>query len=341
MTKVICSYVESKNHLMLSHPEHPQRFERMRDWLEAPPYSELSFIKVTPALYEEILGAHSPEMLLSLKIACSMGLQEIEPAPTFVTEDSCEAMVMAAGGVLTLSRQILDHQSSARRGFAIIRPPGHHADRDKPMGFCLLNNTAIGVADALAKGLQRIAIIDFDGHHGNGTQAIFQNDPHVGFFSMHQENFYPNSGLIDNQVPGRIINLPLPFNTGDYALDDIGNRLLKPWIASFLPEMLFVSAGFDGHFADPLTGLGFSTQGYYKLAKLLIGLADEVCQGRLLFILEGGYDSLALKESIQAVLCAMVNEIEFPDTLGENPYHGESIDDRLTFLSHLHQIESF
>lgn len=337
MKKAFITIVESPAHQKAGHPEHPDRFELIMDWIKNPPYSEIKLINTTPALHEDVLRVHSSEMLLSLKIACELGLQDIEPAPTYVNSNSYSAIMDAAGGVLSLARLIWSSKK-AFPGFAIIRPPGHHADRDKPMGFCLLNNTAIGVMDVLEKGCEKVAIIDFDGHHANGTQAIFFNEPRVGLFSMQQENIYPGSGNLHEQVKGRIINLPLPANTDDMALGTIIERLLKPWILKFKPEMIFVSAGFDGHFSDPITGLGWSTTSYFSLAKAINNLSEIVCKSKLLFVLEGGYDPLALKEGILSVLCALIGRDCFEDSYGTNPYFGESLESVISLLVHYHGL---
>jgi len=338
MIKVLCSFVESEMHKMANHPESPARFSQMQSWVKSPPYEGISFVKANPATHEEILLVHSPEMLLSLKIACSIGLHEIESAPTFVTAQTCDAMREAVGAVLLLSRMVQKGDQS-KRGFAIVRPPGHHANRDKPSGFCLLNNTAIAVRDALTRGLERVAIIDFDGHHGNGTQEIFQKDERVAFFSLHQEDYYPGTGNLNDQVAGRIINLPLPFNTCDEVFEPIVERIFEPWLKNFEPEMIFISAGFDGHIADPLTGLAFSTTGYHAFTERLIDLAEELCEGRILFILEGGYDPLGLKENIQAVLCALAEQEEFPDSYGKNPFDCPDIQNRLDYLVKIHELD--
>lgn len=337
MADVICSIVVSNQHYWAGHPESPDRFTKILPWLNTPPYSGVKFVHAAPASHEEILRVHSPEMLLSLKIACEMGLQKLDPSPTFVNENSCTAMRDAAGATLKLSRMILHEE--AKCGFALVRPPGHHADAGKPGGFCLLNNLAIAAADALEAGLERIAIIDFDAHHGDGTQAIFWDDARVGVFSLHEEDIYPGSGLLSEQLKGRIINLPLPHQSGDEVLEPIFFHILDPWIKRFKPQMIFVSAGFDGHFADPLTGLGFSTSGFHTIAQHLKTLADTFSQGRLLFVLEGGYDPLVLKECVQAVLCTCCGFNHYPDSYGINPYQGDPIDDRILYLLAFHQLE--
>jgi acetoin utilization deacetylase AcuC-like enzyme len=336
MSDVLCTLVDSPAHIKTDHPEHPDRFKYIRDWVKKPPYETINFIRHTPATLDDVLQVHTSEMVLSLQIACQMGLCEIEPSPTFVTEKSCESMLEAAGGVLTLLRHILDRK--AQKGFAIVRPPGHHATQEKPLGFCLINNTAIAVANALKNGFERIAIIDFDGHHGNGTEEIFFEDDRVGIFSMHQEGIFPGSGLMDTQVKGRILNLPLLEKTGDPAFELIYREILLPWFKKFRPEIIFVSAGFDGHFADPITGLGFSTPGYYQFAQHLNSLADKFCDGRLLYVLEGGYEPMCLRDNVQAVLCAMAGESLYPNTYGFSTLPSTPVEHLVKLLSAMHGL---
>ncbi len=262
----------------------------------------------------------------------------IDQAPTYVTSESWRAALDAAGGALAVSRGVL--QGMARRGFALVRPPGHHATRDTAMGFCLLNNLAIAAADALdggwPQGPRKLAIVDFDAHHGNGTQAIFGERPQVGFFSFHQEGIYPGSGSLDEapHARGRLLNLPLPAHTGDHGLQEISAQVIGPWLRHFRPDMLFVSAGFDGHRSDPLTGLGFSTAGFFHLARSLADLADELCSGRIVCILEGGYDPRALAENVAAVLGALAGQPEAPGP--EDLYPEPDIRPRLARLRALH-----
>lgn len=336
MTEVIGTLIQSPEHVMAGHPESPSRFVKMLDWITNPPYAGISFVSAQPANHDDILRVHTPEMLLSLKFACSIGLQNIERAPTYVNTNTCDCMYLAAGGVLKLERMI--NSNEAKYGFAIVRPPGHHAGRDKPSGFCLLNNTAIGVADALENGCKKIAVIDFDGHHANGTQEIFQNDERVAVFSMHQEDIYPSTGGMQDQVKGRIINLPLPAGTGDEIFPQVSKFILEPWLRQLQPDMIFVSAGFDGHYVDPITGLGFTTDGYFSFASQIKDLVEQYSAGKLLFVLEGGYDPLALKESIQAVLCALSGEKEYPNSYGQNSYSIGTIESRVKLIAYVHQL---
>jgi acetoin utilization deacetylase AcuC-like enzyme len=340
MKECFFTIVDSPAHQFPGHPECPGRFEKMLSWITEPPYPGMHSVDFQPAQNEDLLRVHCPEMLLSLKIACGMGLQEIDIAPTYVAEKSFESALMAAGATLELSRKILSPGSIIRRGFAIVRPPGHHVGREEPGGFCLLNNLAIAVADALARNIKKVAIIDFDAHHGNGTQAIFLDDPRVGYFSLHQEGIFPGSGGLDEAclVEKRVINLPLPAYCGNEIFEPILLNILEPWLADFQPEMIFVSAGFDGHFDDPLTALNFSTSGFYEIAKDLIRLAETYSQGRILFVLEGGYAPESLADNTQAVLCALVEGDHYPNTAGESDHAHIDIHDRIRLVCKLHDL---
>jgi acetoin utilization deacetylase AcuC-like enzyme len=320
MEKVLCSLVSSAGHSLEDHPENAQRFTYF-DRLHADALAaHLEWVDAQPASPGAAAVVHSARLLdfLPGAVAQLKGAPAalIDPAPTYVTPSSWQAALQAAGGALAVSRGVL--HGRARRGFALVRPPGHHATHDTAMGFCLLNNLAIAVGDAL-KGShperpRRVAIVDFDAHHGNGTEDIFWDWPEAGFFSFHQEGIYPGSGSLEEapHARGRLLNLPLPAHTGDHGLQAITAQAIAPWLRRFRPEMLFVSAGFDGHRSDPLTSLGFTTAGFFTLARQLAALADELCGGRLVCVLEGGYDPQALLDNTAAVLSALAGEPEPP-----------------------------
>jgi acetoin utilization deacetylase AcuC-like enzyme len=174
------------------------------------------------------------------------------------------------------------------------------------MGFCIFNNVAIAARSALANGMERVAIIDYDAHHGNGTQAAFLNEERVAFVSAHQWGIYPGTGWIEDapQAKKRIVNVPLPAYAGDKVYQQVAEKIFVPFIASFKPQMIFVSVGFDAHWSDPLTRLGLSTAGYLMLAKKVMGLAEEYCDGRIIFVLEGGYDPTNVANGAEAVFVA-------------------------------------
>lgn len=341
MKECFYTIVASPDHQYPRHPECPARFDKLLPWKKEPPYPGMHYVDPQPAQNEDLLRAHSAELLLSLKIACEMGLQEIDVAPTYVGARSYDNALMAAGGTLELSRKIISSDSPIRRGFAIVRPPGHHVGWEKPSGFCLVNNLAIAVEDALVKNIKKVAIIDFDAHHGNGTQAIFLDEPRVGFFSLHQEDIFPGSGGLDEAclVEKRVINLPLPAYCGNEIFEPINLHILESWLAYFQPEMIFVSAGFDGHFNDPLTALNYSTTGFYEIAKDLIRLAETYCQGKILFVLEGGYDLGSLADNMQAVLCALVEGEHYPNSAGESGHTHVDIHDRIRLICKLHDLQ--
>jgi acetoin utilization deacetylase AcuC-like enzyme len=188
--------------------------------------------------------------------------------------------------------------------------------------------------------LDRVAILDFDAHHGNGTQAAFWNTPEVGYLSIHEENLYPGSGQIESapHARGRIINIPLPSFSDTASFVNIINAVAAPWLRKFQPEMLFVSAGYDIHFSDPLTTATLDTRGFYKITRLLIQIAEESCQGRIMFVLEGGYDPRALKDNIQACLAALCGHSTFPDRFGKSPGGQNRVSAQIDTLRRLHHL---
>jgi len=265
----------------------------------------------------EVGFVHHPTLLDLIKEESHKGTHDIEPAPTYVTHQSYTAAMDAVGATLRVSRKIIELGHG--KGFAIVRPPGHHAVTDAAMGFCLFNNLAIAVADAIISGIKRIAIVDFDAHHGNGTQAIFWNTDNVGYLSTHEADAYPGTGRLSltPHAPGRVINIPVPAFSGKQVFEPILDEIILPWLTKFKPDMVFVSAGYDGHFSDPLTTLTLDTAFYYGLTKKLVAWTDSHCDGRLMYVLEGGYDPIALKNNIQASLAAMCGHHAYEDRYGE------------------------
>lgn len=253
------------------------------------------------AAAEEIARVHHPKMIRAIEEVCKQGTGIIDYAPTYVTETSYEDALFAAGGVLACARAVLNGE--ARNAFAIVRPPGHHAEPHHAMGFCIFGNVAIAAQDALARGLERVMVIDFDAHHGNGTQAAFLNDERAGFISTHQWGIYPGTGWIEDapHAKGRLVNIPLQAYAGDATFARIADAIFQPVVEKFRPQMLFVSAGFDAHWNDPITSLGLSTRGYYEMSKKLVEMAEEYCDGKIVFVLEGGYDPRNVAHGAAAV----------------------------------------
>ncbi len=276
------TFVPSPNHQFPEHPERPGRLEL----LDLNTTARIEKIEASEATLDEIRRVHTRHMVAQLIQSCTLGPSVIDPAPTYVTHTSFDDARLAAGATLAVTRAVLT--GAATNAFAIVRPPGHHAEPERAMGFCLLNNVAIAAYEALSSGLKRVAVIDFDVHHGNGTQAAAWDDDRFGFLSSQQEGIYPGgTGTLEDapHAKGRIINIPLPANTGEQGFALIAEKIYQPFIATFQPEMIFVSAGFDAHWADPLAGLGMTTQGYYALAKALVGLAEQYCNRKIVFVL--------------------------------------------------------
>jgi acetoin utilization deacetylase AcuC-like enzyme len=224
---------------------------------------------------------------------------------TFTSPESEEVARLAAGAVLAGVDAALDGPTGSR-ALAAVRPPGHHAEADRAMGFCLYNNIAVGAAYARSRGCARVAIVDYDVHHGNGTQWAFYEDPTVLFISSHQYPFYPGTGAAHETGRGAglgyTLNLPLDAGAGDPDVLDRYEREAVPALDAFRPDLLMVSAGFDAHERDPLAGCRMTTEGFRALSGLLVGAADRLCEGRVVFVTEGGYDLTALSECLQAVI---------------------------------------
>jgi acetoin utilization deacetylase AcuC-like enzyme len=252
-------------------------------------------------------------MIERLERSCAMGPAVIDYAPTYVMPTSFHDALLAAGATLTATRAVL--QGNASNAFAIVRPPGHHAEPERAMGFCLFNNVAVAAREALAFGLERVAVIDFDVHHGNGTQAAAWSDEHFGFLSSQQEGIYPGTGYISDapQARGRIVNVPLPMHTGDKGFALVAEKIYRPFVAHFKPQMLFISAGFDAHWSDPLASLKLTASGFFTLSQALVALATEFCDGKIVFVLEGGYDPKNVANGINAVFAALTGR-EAPKT---------------------------
>jgi acetoin utilization deacetylase AcuC-like enzyme len=210
----------------------------------------------------------------------------------------------------------------------MVRPPGHHAETDKAMGFCFYNSIAVGAAAARAGGLSRVAVVDYDVHHGNGTQAIFYDVPSVLFISSHQYPFYPGTGAAAEigrgEGTGYTINFPMEVGAVDADFDLVYQEAVVPMLERYRPELLLVSAGFDAHERDPLGGMRMTTNGYARLTARLIAAADELCAGRIVFVTEGGYDTGALAECCQAVIdLAAADEVQTPDRLAGDTRRGQ------------------
>jgi acetoin utilization deacetylase AcuC-like enzyme len=289
------------------HPERPDRLVAVEEAISSRAES-LSNLAPRQAADEEILRIHEWGHLESISAAVRRAPTQLDP-DTFVSPQSLEIARLAAGGSIDLARAVARGDLSA--GLAAVRPPGHHAEGHRAMGFCLFNNVAIAAAALRAEeGVDRILILDWDVHHGNGTQRSFEEDPNLLYFSTHQYPFYPGTGGVDEAGSGRgegaTLNVPLPAGCNDEKYVGVLQRILVPLTLAFRPEVLLVSAGFDAHRDDPLGGMQMSGEGFAAMAAIVRSLADEVCGGRLAYFLEGGYSIPGLRQGTGAVLDAVL-----------------------------------
>jgi acetoin utilization deacetylase AcuC-like enzyme len=287
-------------------PGHPERIERLRAVLAALDDAELPGLvreEAPRASVEQLVAVHDRalvEALLSLDVP--EGGHAAIDGDTVVSRGSIEAALRAAGAVIRGVDMVIE--GSADAAFAAVRPPGHHAEPGRAMGFCLFNSVAIAAMHARDRhGVARIAVADFDVHHGNGTQAAFRDDPALFFASSHQSPLYPGTGeRWERGVAGNIANAPLPPGSGSHEFREAWSRDLLPAIDAFAPDLLLVSAGFDAHAADPLAQMRLEADDFGWLTGELAALADRHCGGRIVSTLEGGYDLAALAECTVAHL---------------------------------------
>jgi len=291
------------------HPERPERLFAARAALSrALPSDQRLRIEAHRAGDEEVLRVHTSSYVEGLReiLRSGSGWGHID-ADTFYSAGSEEAAWRAAGGAVDLVRALFDGR--AQRGIALLRPPGHHACPSRAMGFCLLNNIAIAAADALARGADRIAIVDWDVHHGNGTQDAFYDDDRVLFVSVHQSPLYPGTGTIEEQGKGRgvgyTINVPMPPGSGPEAFGEAFREIVLPVLNAFEADAVLVSTGLDGHLADPLAHLTLDARTYGAMTSALVQHVEDRGHGRLALFLEGGYDL----DAIEASFCAMLEAL--------------------------------
>jgi acetoin utilization deacetylase AcuC-like enzyme len=286
-------------------PGHPERVERgevmsavASDW------AQRGRIVQAPraATRGELLRVHSEAYLAAIDKTAGHAVS-LDP-DTFTSPDSRDVALLAAGAAVGAVDAIV--QSRATRVFALVRPPGHHAEREKAMGFCLYNGVAAAAAHALSLGLERVAIVDYDVHHGNGTQWIFYDDPRVLYVSTHQYPFYPGTGSAEDVGRGKgaglTLNVPLEAGATDADYAEVFRALVVPVLDQFRPSLLIISAGFDAHERDPLARMRMSTAGYAALTHMLCEVADRHCHGRIVAATEGGYDLSALKSCLEAAI---------------------------------------
>ena len=321
-------YVYDPIYLEHDYPGHPEGSQRLRTiWTrlkQSGLLSELTPLPAKPVANDLLLSVHTEGYRRQVEQVAAGGGGHLD-SDTYVAPRSYDAARMAAGGLVEATAGVLD--GTVGNAFALVRPPGHHAMREHGMGFCLFNNVAIAAHYALdVRGLDRVLIVDFDVHHGNGTQDSFYNTESVLFFSTHQYPFYPGSGhwqeIGSGKGEGYTVNVPLSYGIGDAGFQAVFEEILYPIALRYRPELILVSAGFDAHWSDPLAALNLSLAGYARLCRLLSAMAEELCGGRLVHTLEGGYHLNVLAHATANTFRVLLGQgdNQLTDPFGPSPH---------------------
>jgi len=305
---------------------------------------KLTRVPARPASMEELEMIHAPEYISYVKGKVEKGGGWLDP-DTVVSPKSYEAASYAVGGGLAAVEAVV--KGKVDSAFALVRPPGHHAVHDRAMGFCIFNNVAIAAKFALSRfSLKRILIADFDVHHGNGTQDAFYADPAVLYFSTHQYPFYPGTGWLNEtgtgKAEGTTVNFPMVAGWGDEEYLRAFEEVLVPVARRFQPQLILVSAGFDAHWADHLAMMRASITGIARITKVLKELAAELCQGRLVFTLEGGYNLRVVAFSLKAIFDVFCGASDIDDPLGgTTAKKPDGFDEHIGNIKRIHHLEGY
>ena len=334
----LLTFAPAYGHTKFQHPESSQRTAALWRSLERSGLlPQLQQLDPVAATVDQLRRVHTPQLIEYVHQVSLRGGGLLDHGDTYVTAQSFELAQLAAGGCCAAVDAIMS--GTADNGFALIRPPGHHAETDRVSGFCLFNNAAAAARQAqVIHGAQRVAIVDYDVHHGNGTQDIFYEDDSVLFVSVHlyAPYFYPGIGGMHEIGVGRgrgyTLNVPLPPYVGDRGYRRVFDELIGPRLEAFRPDLLIVSAGFDAHWDDPLASAGLSLRGYADITRRLIGYAQTLCGGRVLFVLEGGYQLDVLTTGVANVLHALLGHDTVHDPFGRMPQDEADISDLLARL---------
>jgi acetoin utilization deacetylase AcuC-like enzyme len=348
MTTIYVTHPRLVEHDLQGHPEHAGRIRAIWQALDAEGLSgRLQRLDAPSAAIPDLTAVHEPDYLDALaKLARRYPDQTIMLNPdTYFTPASYDAALLAAGGALAAVREVMS--GSARNGLAVVRPPGHHATADQAMGFCILNNAAAAARFAQRRfNARRVLIVDYDVHHGNGTEAIFYDDPSVLFISTHQSPLYPGTGALQDWGVGAgeraTINIPIPPGHGDQTYAAIFDQIIWRAARRFKPDLILVSAGFDAHWAERLSNvaMNLTIRGFAHLSCELVRMADELCSGRIVFITEGGYHLDALSYGVCAVARALLGDPpdSAADPLGAAPSQRTDADALIQRVLDLHAL---
>jgi acetoin utilization deacetylase AcuC-like enzyme len=323
------------------HPESPERLRQiLRVLEETGVLPRLTALEPVAATDMQIAAVHAPQHIDLVRRLIARGGGHFD-ADTYANARSLDAATLAAGALIRAVDAVMAGEID--NAFALVRPPGHHATRSRAMGFCIFNNIAIAARHALdAHKLERVLIVDYDVHHGNGTQDIFYNTSRVLYFSTHQYPHYPGTGdwreLGEGDGAGFTVNVPLPPRVGDEGYQRVFDDLLFPLAERYQPQLVLVSVGFDAHWSDPLASENLSIAGYAALARTAVEIAREMCGGRIVFTLEGGYDLDALGYGAAATFRALLGDTEISDPLGPPRRASEDIGDYVEQLRGVHRL---
>ncbi len=309
MTSLITSE-KYKDHITgIGFPESPERLDAILEHLKVTGMiNDLDVVEPIRKDKNICKLVHEEDYITRVRQACELGAPIVGTADNPISKDSYDTALLAVGGITEAVDKVFTGETN--NVMVLLRPPGHHAEKEMAMGFCLFNNVAIAARYAQQNyEVERVAIIDFDVHHGNGTQHIFEADSTVMYASLHQFPFYPGTGAGDEKGngdgKGTTVNYPLNAGVGDNEFIDIFSNSLSDKILKYNPDLIIVSAGFDAHIDDPIGGLSVTTKGFYNISNTIMNLADEVCDGKIISSLEGGYNLRALAESMGAHLLAL------------------------------------
>ena len=299
MSTLILSHNDCCNHIEpVGHPEQVKRITKVLDILKTSKFNDLTWRDAPLATREQIELCHSTDYVKSIEEIIIDGRIAQIDADTYFGEGSLAAAKRAVGANILAVDSVMSGEFN--NAFAAIRPPGHHAETSKAMGFCIFGNVAIAAKYALKNyGLERVAVVDFDVHHGNGTQDLLWHEPKTLFCSMHQSPLWPGSGTVDETGAfDNVLNIPIASNTAGDGVRSSFNEIIIPKLEEFKPELLIISAGFDAHISDPLANLELVEEDYEWITHKLCDIVDKHCNGRLVSSLEGGYNLEALAASV-------------------------------------------
>jgi len=329
-------------HTMANHPENAGRLQAIRRRLDEDGLTgRLVSLEPRPVDDDTVFAAHTQRYVAQLRRTSELSSVAMMGLDTYITPQSYELARLAAGGVVGAVDAVM--RGDVDNALAAVRPPGHHATPSQGMGFCLLNNIAIAARYAQREhGLERIVIVDYDVHHGNGTQDILYGDPAVLYISTHQSPLYPGTGGIGETGQGvgtgYTLNIPLPPGVGDAGYSQVFDEIVLPAMQRYTPELILVSVGFDAHWNDPLANMQLTLNGYDRLARSLLAAAGELCEGRIVFVLEGGYNLQVLSHGWANIGRALLGDSSVLDPVGPATGREPSVDTVLSQIRQLHKL---